>query len=175
MVFLLLLCGCGSKKSDNEKDRLNKYEDMIELVRSYDSFLESSDYFEIDTEVTKLNEGGYRFYVIIEKARVAMYDVEAIAIEKNVDYSSFMAANVGIFEDRDYTMIPNQSNPDKGYVAGIVMSGLCNDPETSLYMLIQWKSKDMSTTKRQFLKLDIKYYEDNYDENAINNNTENNG
>ena len=166
-VICLLLCGCNAKKS-GESDSTAKYEDMIELVNSYDSFIEKSDYFDVDWEVTKLSNGGYRFYVVIEKAKIAMYDVEAIAVEKGVDYTNFMAANVGVFEEKHYAMIPNQANADKGYVSGIVMSGLTNNPETTLYMLVQWKSKDMSTIRRQYLKLNIKFYEDIYDANALN-------
>lgn len=165
LLSLVLLSGCNfGKKTADPND---KYLDMIELVNSYDDFSSVSDYFDITAEETKLGDGSYRFYIVIDKAKVAMYDVEAIGIEKNVDYTSFMAANVGIFEDSTYTMIPNQANPDNGYVSGIVISGLTANQETSIYLLVQWKSKDLLTTTRQFLKVDVKYRTDYIDEEGL--------
>lgn len=164
-MCLLVLSNCSiGKKTANPND---KYLDMIELINSYEDFSESSDYFNVSAEETLLKDGSYRFYIVIDKAKVAMYDVEAIGIEKGVDYTNFMAANVGIFEDDTYTMIPNQANPDKGYVSGIVISGLTSSQETTVYLLVQWKSKDLLTTTRQFLKVDAKYRTDYIDEEGL--------
>lgn len=165
LAVLLVLSGCtGINKTADPND---KYSDMIQLVNDYDEFLTISDYFDVTSEETKLNDGGYRFYIVIDKAKVAMYDVEAIAIEKGVDYSNFMAANVGIFEDKTYSMIPNQSNPDKGYVSGLVISGLSQNAESTVYMLVQWKSKDLLTTTREYMKVEIKYKDDHVDQEQL--------
>lgn len=167
LISLLLIAGCSSEKKKTSPQE--KYSDMIDLVKSYDDYSTTSDYFEVSSEETKLADGSYRYYIVIEKAKIAMYDVEAIAIESGVDYSEHMAANVGIFEESTYSMIPNQANTDKGYVSGLVISGLTSKPKTSLLMLVQWKSKDLLNTTRQYIKVDVEYKSDYVDENELDN------
>ena len=100
-----------------------------------------------------LFDGAYRFYVTIDNPKAAMYNVEAIAIESDVDYSNEMAANIGLFEDTKYSMIPNQTNASKGFVKGVNISGVTKNENPVLYILVTWTNKDASATKREFFKL----------------------
>lgn len=156
VMVCLCLTGC-KKKTDVTSDANDKYLNMIELVRSYDTFSDASEYFRVESEVANIGQGAYRFYIFIDKPKVAMYDIEAIAIEENVDYTDFMAANIGIYETSVYNMIPNQVNVDRGYAAGVIISGLTSNPNASLYMLVQWKNKDLSESYKEYLKIDLKY------------------
>ncbi|MBQ1477862.1 MAG: hypothetical protein IIZ33_06915 [Erysipelotrichaceae bacterium] len=155
-VFLcLLLLGC-SPTSKTEADPNIRYLDMIQLIEDYDAFETSSNTFDIAAEEAKI-DGGYRFYVIIDNARSAMYDLEAIAIEANTDYTKTMAANIGIFEEKAYNLIPNQANTAKGYYEGVVVSGTTQKNPTTLYVIVQWKNKDLSVLHREFFKLETSY------------------
>lgn len=151
IVFFLTACSNDStiNKSANER-----YNSMIEQLESRTDFKTSSEYFDISLEVASIN-GGYRFYVTIDNAKVAMYNIEAIAIEENVDYTNTMAANIGLFEDSAYSMIPNQSNISKGFVKGVNISGTSSDENPTLYVLVVWSNKDLSITKREFFKLGV--------------------
>ena len=155
-AVLLFLFGC-SPESKQEADPNVRYFDLISLIREYDSFQTSSNYFDINVENAVLADGGYRFYVTIDNARVAIYDLEAIAIEEGVDYSRTMAANIGIFEDAQYNMVPNQANPEKGYYKGVVASATTDKPTTTLHILVQWKNKDLSVLHREFFELTASY------------------
>ena len=154
-----MLFGCNI---DNKRiDPTERYMDMADLINSYDTFLDHSNYFDIHGEIDIIEEseykGKYRFYIFIDNPRIAMYDVEAMAIEKNKDYESQMAANIGIFDEIEYTLIPNQANPDKGYYKGIVISGISEKANTSLYVLVQWRNSEMSLLHREFFKVDVSY------------------
>lgn len=159
LTLFISLSGCTSilpsanKKTANPDER---YKDLIEIISEHDNFLNASNNFNIDVEMSKISDG-YRFYVTVDEARNAMYDIEAIAIEDGVDYASTMAANIGIFDEKEYNMVPYQSNPSKGFVKGVVMSGLTQNKETTLYILIQWKKEDRTTTNREIFKLDVAY------------------
>lgn len=155
IVTLLLLCSCEdeNRKVANPEGR---YNNVIEMLKSRDAFLESSDYFDINVELAKIDDG-YRFYVVIDNPHVALYDVEAIAIEDGVDYSKNMAANIGIFEENEYSLIPNQANNSKGFVSGIVFSGTTMHEKTTLYIFVQWKNKDYTVTRFEYFKLDVEY------------------
>ena len=158
LIILLIifgLCGCQDpgKKAANPDDR---YLYIIEMIGEHESFVTTSNYFDIAVDMAKI-DGGYRYYITIDNPRIAMYDIELLAIEKDVDYRNKMAANVGIFEEKEYNMVPNQTNTAQGYVKGIVASGVSDLSETTLYIFVQFKNADYSTTHSEYFKLDVKY------------------
>ena len=158
ICLLISLCACqeDGKQLANPDDR---YMYLIEMIREHESFQTSSDYFDIAVEMAKI-ENGYRYYITIDNPRIAMYDIEMLAIEKDVDYRSNMAANVGIFEEKEYNMVPNQANIDQGFVKGIVVSGICVKPQTTLYIFVQFKNADYSITRSEYFRLDVAYEEE---------------
>ena len=159
LIFILFsLCGCqeDGKQMANPDDR---YMYIIEMINEHESFQTSSNYFDISAEMAKI-ENGYRYYITVDNPRIAMYDIEMLAIEKNVDYRSNMAANVGIFEDKEYNMVPNQANSEQGFVKGIVASGISKNPNTTLYIFVQFKNADYSITRSEFFMLDVSYEEE---------------
>ena len=159
VILLCLLCvGCTPNKKV-ENDPTEKYLEMVKALKNYDSFLTDSDYFNISYEMSRLDDGSYRYYLVIDKPRIAMYDIEILAVEKEEDYTTKMAANAGIFDDTTYNMIPNQANPSKGYMSGIVVSGTTNNPETNVYLLVQWRNEDLSVTYKQYVQLSLNYSE----------------
>ena len=157
ILFCILLClsGCqdDGKQMANPDDR---YLYIIEMINEHESFQTASNYFDIETEMAKI-ENGYRYYITVDNPRIAMYDIEILAIEKNVDYRTNMAANVGIFEDKEYNMVPNQANIDDGFVKGIVVSGVSKEPQTTLYIFVQFKNADYSITRSEYFQLDASY------------------
>ncbi|MBO7698112.1 MAG: hypothetical protein J6S38_03630 [Erysipelotrichaceae bacterium] len=155
LSLLLILCGCNitGRKKANLNDR---YMNIIELIKEHESFATSSNYYDINVEMAKITEG-YRYYITIDNPRIAMYDIELLAIEEDVDYMNNMAANVGIFEDTQYNMIPNQANAAKGFTKGIIASGISSKPETTLYIFTQFKNQDFSKVHSEYFKLDVKY------------------
>lgn len=156
-ILLVLLClvGCDSL-SKKSVDIDQHYLSVIDAIKQHEVFSDSSNYFDITTEMAKI-DGGYRFYVTIDNPRVAMYDIEAVAIENDVDYRSNMAANIGIFEDTVYCMVPNQKNTEKGYVTGMVVSGVSEHSATTLYVYVSFKNEDYSEVYSDYLKFDVSY------------------
>ena len=158
LSLLLCLCGCeeDGKQVANPDDR---YLYIIEMINEHENFQEVSNYFDISTEMAKI-ENGYRYYITVDNPRIAMYDIEILAIEKNVDYRNNMAANVGIFEDKEYNMVPNQANSSKGYFKGVVVSGISKEPSTTLYIFVQFKNADYSIVRSEYFRLDVSYEEE---------------
>ena len=155
LVLLLSLSGC--KDFGKKKANLNeRYNYIIEMIREHENFSSTSNYFDISVEMAKINDG-YRYYITVDNPKIAMYDIELLAIEDGVDYLSNMAANVGIFEETQYNMIPNQANAAKGYTKGVVASGVSKNAQTTLYIFTQFKNADFSKTHAEYFKLDVKY------------------
>lgn len=156
---MLFLTACSTSKSYDSKTETNpddRYLDMVSLIHDNMATANtSSKYFDVTFEMSKINDG-YRYYCVIDNPKIAMYDVEALAIEPDVNYRKVMAANIGVFDEKVYNMIPGQVDTDKGYVSGISISGISDKEETTLYVLVQWKNKDLSTTSREYIKANLK-------------------
>lgn len=152
LLSLLLLVACSSNEviDKNEKE---KYLDMVKQLQSREEFVLESELFDLTFDISKTNDA-YRFYIIVDNSKMAMYDICMIAVEKDVDYENNMAANIGIFEENDYSLIPGQYNPSKGFMKGISISGLSLKENPTIYLLIEWNNKDMSKTYREYIQID---------------------
>ena len=155
LVCLLLLSAC-SLLNRNQNNSGDRYTYLVDMLKEHSTYAHSSQYFDIDVEMARI-EDGYRYYVIIDKPTLAMYDIEVLAIEPDGDYQNNMAANVGIFEEEEYHMIPNQSNVQEGYVKGVIASGLTQNPEITLHIFVQFKNADYSTVHTEYLELTAAY------------------
>jgi len=153
LLFMLTACHDAGRQMANPEER---YLYIIDMIKEHEVFTTSSNYFDIACEMAKI-EGAYRYYITVDNPHLAMFDVELLAIEDDVDYLSTMAANVGIFENSEYNIVPNQSNPSQGYVKGVVASAITNKPETTLYIFVQFKNSDYSVTHSEYFKIDVKY------------------
>ncbi|MDD6004837.1 MAG: hypothetical protein PUC68_04130 [Firmicutes bacterium] len=157
LMIIGILTGCSDVKNSNSI-AAGRYFDMIEILKNNEQFEDSSNYFDISYEVSKINDG-YRYYVFMDNPRIAMYDIKIIVIEDGVDYSEVMAGNIGIFEDGSYNMIPNQTNIEKGFVKGLSVSGITDKADTSLKVMITWQDKLLSVTSREFFRFNLNYGE----------------
>lgn len=158
LMMCILLTGCGfDVTKDVSVD--SRYEDMIELLTTNEKFAIDSNYYDVSYDIVKLNEG-YRYYIYIDNPRIALYNVQVLAIEDGVDYSRYMAANVGIFEDTKYHLVPNQTNIDKGYVKGLMISGITEKNELEIKLMVCWSDRVSSTNEREYIQMHLNYVEE---------------
>ncbi len=155
IVFLFLLTGCSKIFEKENSKYYNNYLNFIELIESNDVFKNNSDFLDVSIESYKTNEG-YRYYIFIDNPKIEMYEVKAVAIIENQDYTSNMAGNFGIFEAKTYNLIPNQVNSDSGYLKGFIISALSEKPEFKVKLIIQWKNFDLSIINQEFLEFKVK-------------------
>ena len=158
VLMMFILCGCGFEVTkDVSVD--SRYEDMIELLETNEKFEESSNFYDVSYDIVQI-ENGYRYYIYIDNPRVALYNVQVLAIEDGVDYSRYMAANVGIFEDVKYHLVPNQTNVDKGYVKGLMISGVTEKSELEMKIMVCWSDRVSSSLQREYIQMHMNYIEE---------------
>ena len=153
LLCLLILGGC-SNTAVNEVSSDDRYNDMVELVETNKNYLTVSEYNDITIDIASIG-GGYRYYIFIDNPRIALYNISVIALEDGVDYKTSMAPSVGIFEGKTYNMIPNQTNSDKGYVKGMVLSGTTTNENPHIKLLVQYQDKMLTNTYRDYFEFDI--------------------
>ena len=153
---LLLISGC-SKKDPNQisTEKMQLYTAYYKSIMEMDRFQEKSDFYDLEVVMNQLPDGTYRYYVILDSPRVAMVDVEMLVVDAAVDYSqtSVIAPSVGLLENEDYSLIPNQFYPELGYVKGLMASGETTSPIVSLNVMVLWKDYDKLKETREYLQL----------------------
>lgn len=158
ILFLLLgLVACKKEANIQKEVPYQHYSDMKQLILENDKYTNKSSYMNINAEIAKTAEGSYRYYIFIDNPKVAMYDVKAMALVSKQDYTNLMAANFGIFDDIKYNLVPNQILIDKGYLKGFVMSGITENANVKLKLLIQWQNEEHSDVFQEFVELNLYY------------------
>lgn len=143
-LICLLLCSCKVTKHKSEDNPDDKYLNMLDAVSNRDILLfgTQSNYFDLTFEVTKTLDG-YRYYIIVDNPRYAMYGVSLIGVEDGLESYDTIAANAGIFEETTYNLVPGQTNINAGYAGGITISGLSKSENAPMIrLLVQWHSKN---------------------------------
>ncbi len=160
MVGLIFLSACSSSEEDTTTTE--HYYDMLELLTDVETFSTAPSYYDLTVEMVQIDDG-YRYYVIVDNAKISMYNIQIMAIVVGEDYSNTMAANIGIFEGVSYNMIPNQTKTEDGYVAGLSISGITDEAEVTIDILVRYSSSDLQTTYRDYYRYTVTYEESESD------------
>ncbi|MBR2811809.1 MAG: hypothetical protein IKD69_10545 [Solobacterium sp.] len=154
LTAVTILTGCRPKTTADDAN-LDAYRTYFDSIVYNSQFTSSSEYYSISTEMVKIREGSFRYYVFFDEPQVSMYDVIILAIENDMAYNEEkMMPSIGIFDSR-YSMIPYQVNLDEGYVKGIVISGECSEPQLQLKIMVEWKDHNRANTYREFHQLNL--------------------
>ena len=154
LAGLLILSGCSAKdESSISEEKLAKYSSYYRAVLEQENFEAASRYFDINVEFTTNEEGTVIYYVYIDNAQIAMYDVEVIVVENMMPYQETeMMPTKGIFEDVKFSMIPYQYNVNAGYVKGFAISGDTESEEVQLNIMVLWKDSTRLNSSREYFE-----------------------
>jgi len=157
LCFLLFLSGCTVSTDVNQENGLAAYETYFRMIESNASFIEESSYYTVSTETVSMNDGSWRYYVVIDEPETAMYDVALLAVEDGYlyDTSLKMMPSLGIFDSFGCNLIPYQVNAEKGFMKGLVISGESDSEDINLKMMVEWKDKTGKNTMREFLSISL--------------------
>lgn len=157
LLICLVLFGCQRdvKKVDV---KTQNYLDLLHLLSSNEKFQYEAKHFNVEFELVK-NNNEFQYYVIIDKAKVAMYNISVIAMIDGMNYTKNMASNFGIFEKTNHNLIPNQSNMKRGYLEGVIVSGVSQKRDFILKILVQWSNESNTKLFQEFIILDTSVVE----------------
>lgn len=150
-LILMLMSGCASGISADQL-KIETYKTMYTDILNATGFKTASDYFAVSATLSVLGSGSYRYDVIVDEAKVAMFDVEILLIQDDgsLVISDTMMPSLGIFEDKTYDMIPYQVNKEANVVQGIDLNGLSSTLPVRLKMVVQWKDANSTVFKEYF-------------------------
>lgn len=155
IVFLLAGCSSDSTISDDETVR-DKYLTYYQSILDAESFLTKSDYFDIDLVLNAEEDGSYRYSVIIDNPKIAMYNMEIMAVVDDGSLSvneEVVMPTLGILND-SYNMVPYQVSLANNYAEGLVLDGTVDTDKVSVLILVMWSNSDSSETTRNYFNLE---------------------
>lgn len=154
LVMLLVLIGC-SKGSSREEVLLSKYETAYNELVSNTKFEEQSEYYHLEVLTSKLEDGTYRVDVILDQAQIAMYNIQMIMELDSTGEEQYeeINASLGIVDDSQYNLIPNQVNEDNGFYAGLILSSISKNESGSLKMMITWSNYANTKQFAEFIEV----------------------
>jgi len=154
VVIIMMMLACKQTVVDDSKANMHKYESYYQSILDNDTFFEKSESFSIEAVMNQVGEY-YRFSVILDSPKIAMFDIEMMAIiddgSVSVNYDKVMPAS-GVF-DRSYNLIPYQQNEAAGYPRGIILDGLCDKAKIDLLVMVSWRNEDSSIRFKEFFHL----------------------
>ncbi len=159
IICILILCtlwGCNNNARKLDEEKYNTYLTYYQSILDSDSKKEKSQCFDLSLAVNKIDDNLYRYDIIIDNPRVAMYEIKALAVIDNltieVDKNQMMPS-VGILDNTNYNMIPFQVDTEKDFVSGIVLSLTSEQPALRISVMIEWKDSTGLNYVREYLSI----------------------
>lgn len=156
VCILIGLSGCISTSSEDV--HYQTYKTNYQNILNTTSFQERSSTFDISAELSKVDDNSVRYDVFLDNPKIAMYDVEILAIVDKglLTLSSDMMPSVGIFEDAEYNLIPFQVNGDKGFPKGFNLNGITTGNSVVLKVQVTWKDYFKIRSYKENFKFELK-------------------
>lgn len=154
LTIILIISGC-QKKSDRREVLLAKYKSAYDELLANDKFIEKSEYYDIEVVVNKTKDQKYRVDLIIDKPRIAMYNILALMEINSIGVADFDEINpsLGLVDESKYNLIPSQVNKKANYYEGLVLSGISDKSEGEVIVMITWSDYAETNHFNEFIKL----------------------
>lgn len=158
VLTALLIQGCSFSDKKQYQEKVELYESYYKSILNNDKFASNSEHFAVQADIDKVDEG-YVYEIIIDDAKIAMYDVKVMVVEDQKDFNEEekMMPSAGIFDEKIYNIIPNQSNVEKGYMSGFQLLGEAATDTISLEILVIFNDYRKLNTYREFISFDLEY------------------
>jgi hypothetical protein len=158
-LSLLAMTGCSSSEGTvntvNSAD-LEKYKSYYEAILSRTEFEGEGSNFTMNLEMTKVSDGGYCYYIVVDEPKTAMYDCAVMAVENDTPYeeNKKMMPSLGIFDDST-SLVPGQVNKSDGYAKGLVISGETDEGKVDLKIVVEWSNEKKDKTSSEYLSFHL--------------------
>jgi hypothetical protein len=155
LFSVIALVGCQATNSDLIKSE--HYKTLYSELLNQLDVNSSSPYFSVSATLNPLSGARYRYDVFIDEPQIAMYDIEILVIVDNgsLVIQDIMMPSVGIFDDKEYHMLPYQVHPENGFVKGFGLNGITDASSVKLKIVVSWKDVNRLRTYKTFLGLEV--------------------
>ncbi len=152
LLLALLTTGCSGSFNKDSKS-IQNYESYVDAVLNNAGSVSKNIPFDYKMSVVHQEDQSYQYEIVISNPRIAMYNVQAIAVDPALDSNENVYPCLGLLgEDAEtaFHMIPYQANGPRNYVDTIYLDGVTNKNQFTVYVMVTWKDSTLTTTNRVF-------------------------
>lgn len=152
LAVLFIVSGC-QLTGKNDEESVKIYESYIDAVINNQGIESKNIPFDYKMYVYKQKDDTYKYEIEISNPQVAMYNIQAIAVDQEIDSNSNIYPCLGILGDdgeEAYHMIPYQAYGEKGYIKGFVLDAVSRKQQFTVNVMVTWKDAALRTTSRAF-------------------------
>lgn len=153
-VSLLILSSCTT--STNNQESMKNYESYIDAITK-NKGVESKDLpFDYKLNVYKQKDDTYQYELLISNPRVAMYNIQALALNADIDSNINIHPCLGLLGEDSlemFNLVPYQSNPNANFYKGFSLEGVSQKEQFTLQVMITWKDRTLLKDERVFFNV----------------------
>lgn len=157
ILAVLLLTGCTNRAKQMDEEKYNVYLTNYQSILDSEDKKSSSPNFDIQLVKNEIN-GRYRYDLIIDNPKIAMYGIKVLMIVDNTTRTietDRMMPSLGMLEDKEYNLIPYQVDLEKNCYGGLNLSILDDNPAIHVSVLVNYTNREKTRNIREFFALAI--------------------
>lgn len=146
---IFLITGCQTD-IDMQKQYYEEYKEKLNH-EPVDSI--NNNECNVQFIVNQIKEDEYRYDIIIDDPKIAMYNIKAICKVKDSDDMNL--PSIGLLEKETYSLVPNVVDKPNNIYKGINLSGICQNanPEIILYLTFYLESSKEAKIQERWIVL----------------------
>ena len=151
ILLTVFLTGCKNLHHQ-DSESIKVYESFIDAVVSNKGIESKIIPFEYKMNVFKQKDD-YKYEIELYNPQVAMYDIQAIAVDQNMDSNTNVYPCIGILGDdanSQSNMIPYQARGEKGFVKMIILDAISPKKQFTVNVMVTWKDSTLQNQSRVF-------------------------
>lgn len=156
LLVMTMLSGCGNSMKSDDKESVKNYENYIDAVVSNRGIESKIIPFDYKLNVYKSRDNSYQYEIVVSNPRSAMYHIQAIAVDPDIDSNTNVHPCLGLLgddADMQFNMVPYQSNPEKGFYRGFSLEGVSKQSQFTMYVMVTWKDSALLKENRVFFNV----------------------
>ena len=152
LCMLCILSGCKNGKVNNEQQKV--YYGFKDALMNNGDLISSNIPFEYEILIEE-TKGKYLYTVIVKNPQVAMNNIQMMILNPEDATKDIETATLGIYDETNYHMIPNQSNEKTGYYKELQLKGSSEHKDFKIYVTLAWKDSNQLIQYQVFFSFNV--------------------
>ena len=130
-----ILCGCQKSQSVSLED----YNAFVEALENHSEFNETSTYFNTTLIVNQMENGQYRYDIVIDEVKETLNKVKVLCMDNGRITEYY--PSLGVY-DEEVVTLANYTDKENHIYQGINLSGITDDPNVVVNILIEFEDQN---------------------------------
>lgn len=153
LCMILCLFGCTSTQKKEEQEKI--YNGFKDSLLNNAQLISGNIPFAYSMEIEE-KDAAYVYTISISEPKVAMSNIQMMILNPEDISKDIQTATIGIFDELNYHMVPNQINEKDGYFSSLQLQGSSKEKDFVVYVTVAWKDSNQLVQYQVFFSFDIR-------------------